>query len=97
MIYGYARVSTKSQEDNTSLENQINILNYNCCSKVFYEVCTGATMDRPQWNELEKILKQGDTIVITKLDRFTRSTEKGIQKIQELTSNGIKVNILNMG
>ncbi|WP_250675280.1 recombinase family protein (plasmid) [Paraclostridium ghonii] len=97
MIYGYARVSTKSQEDNTSLENQIKILNENGCSKVFYEVHTGATMERPQWNELEKILKQGDTIVITKLDRFTRSTEKGIQKIKALTEKGIKVNILNMG
>ena len=84
VVYGYARVSTKSQEDNTSLDNQIKILKENGCSQVFYEVCTGATMDRPQFIELEKKLKRGDTLIITKLDRFTRSTEKGIAKIKEL-------------
>ena len=97
VVYGYARVSTKSQEDNTSLENQIKILKDNGCTQVFYEVCTGATMDRPEFIELEKKLKKGDTLIITKLDRFTRSTEKGIIKIRELAEKGIKVNILNMG
>ncbi|RDY22908.1 hypothetical protein CHF27_010845 [Romboutsia maritimum] len=37
-IYGYARVSTKSQEDNTSLENQIKILKENNCNEIFKEV-----------------------------------------------------------
>ncbi|MGL5715907.1 MAG: recombinase family protein, partial [Paraclostridium sp.] len=97
MIYGYARVSTKSQEDNTSLENQIKILKENNCNKIFKEVHTGATMERPQFIELEKKLCSGDTLIITKLDRFTRSTEKGISKIKELAERGIKVNILNMG
>lgn len=54
MIYGYARVSTKSQEDNSSLENQIKILKENNCSEIFKEVHTGATMDRPQFIALEK-------------------------------------------
>lgn len=97
MIYGYARVSTKSQEDNTSLDNQISILKENGCEEIYSEVCTGATMERPQFIELENKLKNGDTLIITKLDRFTRSTERGITKIKELAEKGIKVNILNMG
>lgn len=97
MIYGYARVSTKSQEDNTSLENQIKILKENNCNEIFKEIHTGATMDRPQFIELEEKLKLGDTLIVTRLDRFTRSTEKGISKIKELADRGIKVNILNMG
>lgn len=97
MIYGYARVSTKSQEDNTSLENQIKILKEHNCNEIFKEVHTGATMERPHFIELEKKLCSGDSLVITKLDRFTRSTEKGISKIKELAERGIKVNILNMG
>ena len=52
MIYGYARVSTKSQEDNTSLENQIKILKENNCNEIFKEVHTGATMERPEFIEL---------------------------------------------
>lgn len=97
MLYGYARVSTKSQEDNSSLKNQIKILKENNCEKIFKEVHSGATMERPEFIKLEKKLKKGDTLIITKLDRFTRSTEKGIGKIKELASNGVKVNILNMG
>lgn len=97
MIYGYARVSTKSQEDNTSLNNQVKILKENNCSEIFKEVHSGATMDRPQFIKLEEKLVAGDTLIITKLDRFTRSTEKGISKIKELAEKGVKVNILNMG
>ncbi|MGL5243649.1 MAG: recombinase family protein [Sarcina sp.] len=97
MLYGYARVSTKSQEDNTSLENQIKWLEENGCLEIYKEVHSGATMERPKFVELEKKLKKGDTLIVTKLDRFTRSTVKGIEKIKELADNGIKVNILNMG
>ena len=96
-VYGYARVSTKSQEDNTSLTNQIETLKANGCVEIFHEVHTGATMERPEFMKLEKTLKSGDTLIITKLDRFTRSTEKGIAKIKELAEKGVKVNILNMG
>ncbi|MEG0844279.1 recombinase family protein [Clostridium sp.] len=96
-VLGYARVSTKSQEDNTSLESQIKTLKANGCTEVFSEVCSGATMDRPKFIELESKLLKGDTLVVTRLDRFTRSTEKGISKIKNLAERGIKVNILNMG
>lgn len=97
MIYGYARVSTKSQEDNTSLYNQENQLRKNGCEVVVSEVFTGATMNRPKFVELEKKLKKGDTLMITTLDRFSRSTEKGIEKIKELAEKEIIVNILNLG
>ena len=97
IVYGYARVSTKSQEDNTSLDNQIKELCVNGATKVYSEVFSGATMDRPEFNKLMRNLKQGDTLIVTKLDRFTRSTTEGILKIKELASKGVKVNILNMG
>lgn len=97
MIYGYARVSTKSQEDNTSLNSQIELLKQNGCNEIYQEVFTGATMNRPKFNELFNILEEGDTLVVTKLDRFTRSTQEGIKAITDLTNKGIKVNILNMG
>lgn len=96
-LYGYARVSTKSQEDSTSLKTQISTLKQNGCTEVFSEVCSGATMDRPEFKSLESKLRNGDTLIITKLDRFSRNTEHAIMKIKELAERGIKVNILNMG
>jgi DNA invertase Pin-like site-specific DNA recombinase len=97
MIYGYARVSTKTQEDNTSLKNQVDTLFENGCTKIYKEVYTGATMNRPEFSKLLNELNEGDTIMVTKLDRFTRSTQEGINMIKLLTDRGIKVNILNMG
>ena len=78
-------------------ELQEQILKENGCEKIFREVHTGVTMNRHEFVKLEQELSKGDTLIITKLDRFTRSTEKGIQKIKELVDKGIKVNILNMG
>lgn len=96
-IYGYARVSIKSQEDNTSLEAQVQKLTNEGAIDVFQDVFTGATMDRPNFMQLERNFKKGDTLVVTKLDRFSRSAELGITKVKELAEKGIKVNILNMG
>jgi DNA invertase Pin-like site-specific DNA recombinase len=97
MIYGYARISTKTQEDNTSLKNQVELLKQNGATNVYQEIYTGATMNRPKFNTLLKEIQSGDTLMVTKLDRFTRSTQEGIETIRNLTDRGIKVNILNMG
>lgn len=96
-VFGYARVSTKSQEDNTSLSNQIKQLKENGSTEIYSEVFTGATMDRPKFIALEKKLRKGDTLIVAKLDRFSRSAELGISKVKELAEKGVKINILNMG
>lgn len=93
MIYGYARVSSKSQD----LETQIRELENAECDKIYSEKFTGTTKDRPKFNEVLELLQKGDTLVVTKLDRFARSTVDGIQIVQDLFKRGIKVNILNMG
>ena len=91
--YGYARVSTVSQD----LEAQIQTLESEGCDKIYSEKFTGTKADRPQLVELLSLLKKGDTLVVTKLDRFARSAEDGVNLIKELLSKGIKVHILNMG
>ena len=48
-------------------------------------------------NELLQVLKEGDTLVVTKLDRFARTTADGINTIKRLFENGIKVHVLNIG
>ena len=98
MICGYARVSTKLQErEGNSLEAQEQQLKAAGARIVFTESFTGATLDRPQLNELRKALEAGDTLMITKLDRLARSASQGIAFIEDLLSHGISVHVLNMG
>lgn len=98
MIYGYARVSTFTQGKNgNSLEGQKEELKKYNCDTIIEEVYTGTKTDRPKFKKLIESLKYGDTLVVTKLDRFARSAVEGVQVVQELLQRGVKVNILNMG
>lgn len=98
MIYGYARVSTKGQaKDGNSLESQIAILSENGATKIYSDSFTGTKTNRPNFNKLLEELKEGDTLIVTKLDRFARSMTQGSELVNELINRGIKVNILNIG
>lgn len=97
-IYGYARVSTKSQLDGNSLEQQLcEITDRYINATVYEEQHTGKTTDRPIFNKIINLLSEGDTLVVTKLDRFARSTIEGIETINKLMSKSVKIHILNMG
>ena len=98
MIYGYARVSTAAQcRDGNSLEEQVAALQKYGCHKIIEEAFSGKTMDRPKFQKLLEVLKEGDTLVICKLDRFARTAIEGVQTVRELFERGIRVHILNMG
>jgi DNA invertase Pin-like site-specific DNA recombinase len=98
MIYGYARVSSFGQaKDGNSLEAQESALRSRGCEVVYTEAFTGTTNDRPKFNELVSKLQAGDTLMVTKLDRFSRSASKGAELIKELLERGVIVDILNMG
>jgi len=93
MKYGYARVSTVSQD----LAAQLQALEKEGCEKTYSEKFTGTKSDRPQFQELLSLLQVGDTLVVTKLDRFARSTMDALKTIKDLFEKGVKVHILNMG
>ncbi|WP_027396060.1 recombinase family protein [Anaerovibrio lipolyticus] len=98
MIYGYARVSTSGQaKDGNSLEDQKQKLIAAGASEIIEEYYTGTTTNRPEFSKLIDKLQEGDTLVVTKLDRFARSAGQGVQLIQELIGRGVSVNVLNMG
>lgn len=98
MIYGYARVSTAAQSrDGNSLEEQVAALQKYSCHKIIEEAFSGKTMDRPKFQKLLEVLKEGDTLVVCKLDRFARTAIDGVQTVRELFERGIRVHILNMG
>lgn len=98
MIYGYARVSTKGQaKDGNSLEAQEQALREHGAIKIYKDAFTGTKADRPEFNKLISILQEGDTLMVTKLDRFARSMTQGRELVDELINNGITVTILNIG
>lgn len=98
MIYGYARVSTTGQsKDGNSLEDQTQALQQYGCQKIITEAFTGKTMERPQFQQLLKKLLPGDTLVVTKLDRFARTAIDGVATVRDLFDRGVRVHILNMG
>ena len=98
MIYGYARVSTKTQaKDGNSLESQELSLIGAGAVRIFKDAFTGTTTSRPEFDKLLSIIEAGDTLTVTKLDRIARSASEGSQLIKSLIDKGISVNVLNMG
>lgn len=93
MKYGYARVSTLQQD----LESQLQALKNEGCEFIISEKFTGTKAERPKFQEVLSKLAEGDTLVVTKLDRFARSTEDARRIVRELFERGVKVHILNMG
>ena len=98
MIYGYARVSTKGQaKDGNSMDGQIKALKEAGAQKIFCDSFTGTKMERPEFDKLKAVLKSGDKLIVTKLDRFARSAAQGSCLIETLIQTGVTVHILNMG
>ena len=98
MKYGYIRVSSKSQEQNTSLKSQRDAVLTAGAEIVVEEVYSGGTVkDRPKFSELIQELKSGDELIVTKLDRFARTVSEGTTLARDLYDRGVTLNILNMG
>ena len=98
MIYGYARVSTKGQaKDGNSLEAQEKALAAAGATQIYKDAFTGTKKERPELSKLLAVVKKGDKIVVTKLDRIARSAIQGMEMIDDLLSKGVSVHILNMG
>ena len=69
-LYGYARVSTNGQ----ALDAQVTQLEEAGCVKVFREKVSGAKTDRAELKKLLRALRNGDLVLVTRLDRLARST-----------------------
>lgn len=98
MIYGYGRVSTKKQaKDGNSLEAQERLLKEHGATVIYMDTFTGTKVNRPEFDKLLKKLKDGDTLVVAKLDRFARSVSQASDLITELIDKGIRVDVCNLG
>ena len=89
MIYGYTRISTKSQ----SIERQIrNIKELYTNAIIIEEVYTGTKIyGRKEFDKLLKKVKAGDTIVFDSVSRMSRNAEEGFKLYEELYNRGIEL------
>ena len=85
MIVGYARVSTTDQ----SLDVQMDELMAHGCDRIFQDQATGTSRARAGLVEMMQFVRDGDTIVVSRLDRFARSLTDLFQLLDELNRKGV--------
>jgi DNA invertase Pin-like site-specific DNA recombinase len=90
-IIGYARVSSVGQRH----EGQVERLKEAGASKVFAEKVSGLDKERPELARCLEYLREGDTLLITKLDRLARSTSHLHQIVEDLTAKGVGFKVLD--
>lgn len=88
---GYARVSSVGQ----SLEVQQDKLNEYGCTKIYREKRSGTTANRPQLKQCLDYVRDGDVLVITKLDRLARSTLDLHKIVEQLNSKNVGFKVLD--
>lgn len=93
MLVGYARVSTRDQSN----DMQIKALEAAGCEKIFTEKASGAQRDRPQLKAALEFLREGDCLVVWKLDRLARSVSQLISTADDLSDQGIALQSLTEG
>lgn len=85
MLIGYARVSTQDQ----NLDLQIDALAKAGCKKIFDDKISGSRSERPGLTQSLEILREGDTLVVWKLDRLGRSVKHLVDLVSTLHKQGI--------
>jgi DNA invertase Pin-like site-specific DNA recombinase len=91
MKIGYARVSTKEQE----LALQIDALENAGCTRIYQEKITGTNKNRPELQKMLEQLRDGDIIIIWKLDRLARSLKDLVGLVTEIQEKGAGLNSLH--
>lgn len=92
-LIGYARISTTEQK----LEPQVDALKEAGCETVFEDVISGAKAERPGLNEALAFVRNGDTLVVWKLDRLGRSMKHLVETVANLGEHGVGFRSLTEG
>lgn len=90
LLIGYARVSTHEQ----NLDLQIDALRRHGCEKIFTEKTSGGKVLRQGLEETLEYIREGDTLVVWKLDRLGRSLKHLIEIVNDLNEKGIQFHSL---
>lgn len=85
IIFGYARVSTTDQ----NLDSQKALLIKAGCEQILEESISGKDTDRPELIKLRQMVRDGDTVIVTSLDRLGRSLTDLVQIVNEFKDKGV--------
>lgn len=85
MLIGYARVSTQDQ----NLELQQEALQKAGCERIYEDKISGSKAERPGLAKAMEMLREGDTLVVWKLDRLGRSVKHLVDLVGELQKQGV--------
>lgn len=97
MIYGYIRTSTKDKQENSIALQSKRVMEAGA-TKLFKDKASGKSIEgRPALKELLGVLKEGDTIVCTKIDRLARNTKELLQTIEDIHEAGATLQVMNFG
>ncbi len=86
MIIGYTRVST--EEQNSQLQNDA--LSAVGCERIYEDQVSGAREKRPGLDQVLEVLREGDTLIVWKLDRLGRSVKQLITFVEVLEERGVQ-------
>lgn len=95
MLVGYARTSTVDQT--AGLEAQERDLKAAGVQKVFSEQVSSVASSRRELKAVLEFLREGDTLVVTKLDRLARSVKHLCDIVEDLKGRGVALKVLDMG
>jgi DNA invertase Pin-like site-specific DNA recombinase len=91
MMVGYARVSSTGQD----LAGQLEALESAGCKKAFQEKRSGVDRGRPELKRCLEYLREGDTLLVTKLDRLARSTSDLYRIVSQLAEKGVDFKVID--
>lgn len=88
MVYGYCRVSTRTQ----IIQRQVdNIKSSYPDADIIEEAYTGRTEKRPKWSRLRSKLKKGDILIFDSVSRMSRNADTGFKLYKELYEMGVEL------
>ena len=99
MIYGYHRTSTTDQHLDRGLTEIEKFCNNNNLKleKIYTDQQTGKNFNRPRYQVLkEDILREGDTLIVTELDRLGRNKQDTLKELRYFAEKGVRVMILEI-
>lgn len=97
LVYGYCRATTSKQIESGYLEEQETQISERYFDSMMFKEKSLDMNVKPEFEKILNLVSAGDTVVVTKLDRFARSIEDAYNIIKNFRDKSVNIHILNIG